>query len=369
MPASPEFERDYAAALHDYLRTNSEAALETAYELGRRAVGNGVGLLQVAELHEQIVADQLAQDPARIVALGARFLLESLSPFEMTHRGFREANIALRNLNDTLEQRVADRTADAEAARSQAEAANRAKSDFLAVMSHELRTPLNAVLGYADLLQAEISGPLTDLQKTHVNAIKASARHLLQLIEEILAFARIETGREEINLQITDLATLMEEAAALITPIAGQKNVEFRLSLPPLNTRLCTDPQKLRQIMVNLLSNAVKFTEKGHVAFSTQVTPEWIEIVVEDSGIGIPQQHLENVFESFWQVESTTTRRTGGTGIGLSVSRNLARALGGDITVASSEGQGSTFTIRHPTALDPCGGDNEPVPHPPPDRP
>lgn len=357
MPASAQFQQDYAAALHNYLKGDGEAALQSAYELGRRAISEGVGLLEITGLCEQIIQEQLDPESARIVSLGARFLMESLSPFEMTHRGFREANTALQNLNETLEQRISDRTADAEDARAQAEAANRAKSDFLAVMSHELRTPLNAVLGYADLLQAEISGPLTDLQKTHINAIKSSARHLLQLIEEILTFARIETGREEINLQFTDLATVMEEAAALVSHTIAERGFEFRMALPPFGTQICTDPHKLQQIMVNLLSNALKFTERGHIAFRPQVGAEWVEIEIEDTGIGIPKEHIDQIFESFWQVESSTTRRTGGTGLGLSVSRNLARALGGDVTVRSTPGKGSTFTIRLPTSLAPCGGD------------
>lgn len=347
MPVSPQFARDYADALASYLSGNGEEALSAAYDLGRRAVAEDIGLLELVELHGKN-SSRLGHDRADAAERASRFLVEVLAPYEMTHRGFREANTALRHLTDTLEQRVAERTADAESARQQAEDANRAKSDFLAVMSHELRTPLNAVLGYADLLDAGISGPLTETQQNQVAAIKSSARHLLELIEEILAFAKIESGRDEVNLQEASLRNIIEEAAALVRPAASARKLELNVELPDKDIRFRTDPRKIRQILVNLLSNAVKFTERGSVSLRTQRQNESILIHVQDTGIGIQPEYLEHIFDAFWQVERTTTRTTGGTGLGLSVSRNLARQLGGDLTVESTPGKGSTFTVHLP---------------------
>jgi signal transduction histidine kinase len=356
MTASPDLVRAYESALADYLNGNGEVALESAYELGRRALADGVGVLELTGLYEHALAAQLDHNPtaesAATIERGSRFLLESLSPFEMTHRGFREANTSLRFLNDILEQRTEEAEAareQAEDARKQAEEANRAKSNFLAVMSHELRTPLNAVLGYSDLLDAGVAGPLNETQIDHVAHIRSSARHLLELIEETLAFAKIESGREKVNLEYVGCATVMQEAADLIEPAAAERGIEFRIEMPKRARPLRTDARKLRQILVNLLSNAVKFTERGQVTLRAEVDADWVTLQVEDTGIGIPREHLDHIFDRFWQVERTTTRRTGGTGLGLSVARHLARMLGGDITVESTPGHGSVFRVRLPT--------------------
>jgi signal transduction histidine kinase len=356
MPATSALAQEYAAALREYLRGDGERALEQAYKLGRRALSEGVGVLELAGLYEQALARRLAHcrnaaECASTVERGARFLLESLSPFEMTHRGFRETNNALRFLNDNLEQRVVERTTEAEAARQLAEEANRAKSDFLAVMSHELRTPLNAVLGYTDLLDAGISGPLTDKQKEHVVRIRSSARHLLELIEEILAFAKIESGRDEVKIQRVELSGLVQEAAALIEPAAAERGLELRLVLPEPEVFMETDPRKLRQILINLLSNAVKFTERGGILLGVAVRDDTVTLRAVDTGIGIPAEHLEHIFDSFWQVERSNTRRIGGTGLGLSVARSLARSLGGDLTVRSTPGKGSCFEVTLPVSF------------------
>jgi len=348
MPVSPNFAHEYADALRHYIDGGGEEFLSKAYDLGRRALGEDVGLLELAGLHGESVRPHLATDNAAAAERASRFLVESLAPFEMTHRGFREANTALRDLTDTLEQRVADRTEAAETARQQAEDANRAKSDFLAVMSHELRTPLNAVLGYADLLDAGVSGALNPTQLKQVAAITSSARHLLEMIEEILAFAKIESGTERVNLEHTNLAAVIEDAAALVRPAAAARNLDFTVELPSGDIHARTDSRKVRQILVNLLSNAVKFTERGSITLRARTEDNWIIIDVEDTGIGIPAEHLEHIFDAFWQVERTTTRTTGGTGLGLSVSRSIARQLGGEVTVESTVGKGSRFTVRLP---------------------
>ncbi|MGI9140614.1 MAG: sensor histidine kinase [Gemmatimonadaceae bacterium] len=236
----------------------------------------------------------------------------------------------------------------AEVALVTAEKASLAKSDFLAVMSHELRTPLTAIMGYEELLADGITGPVNPQQAQQLGRIKASAQHLLGLIDEVLTFSRIEAGRETIRLEIADVNRIIEDSANLVAPLAAEKKLGFVVHLldPPRFMR--TDPVKVRQMIVNLLTNAVKFTEAGTVSCKVAADGQNIEITVHDTGIGISAEHLDKVFDPFWQVEQKATRRAGGTGLGLTVTRRLARLLGGDVAVESSVGEGTTFRITIP---------------------
>jgi len=227
-------------------------------------------------------------------------------------------------------------------------AASKAKSDFLAVMSHELKTPLTTIVACTDLLEAEIAGPLTQDQKDQLGHVLASALHLLQLIDEILSFSRMEAGREKVRLEAVDLRVLVSDAAALIRPVAQDRGLNFRVDGLPEPRLVLTDPPKVRQVLLNLLSNAVKFTESGEVVLTVEVEGPWAVFRVRDTGIGISPEHLDRIFEAFWQVEQTASRRAGGTGLGLSVTRRLCRMLGGDVSVESVPGEGTTFTVRLP---------------------
>jgi signal transduction histidine kinase len=234
-------------------------------------------------------------------------------------------------------------------ARREAETANRTKGDFLAVMSHELRTPLSAIIGYQELLADGITGPVTELQRHQLGRIKVSARHLLELIDEILTYSRAEAGKEEVQYEVTAVNTMVDDAASLIEPLAADKHVA--LSVVRLDTPLDirTDPRKVRQVLVNLLSNAVKFTDaEGSVSLRAHRDGDTLELTISDTGIGIEPDHLDRIFDPFWQVEQKATRRAGGTGLGLSVSRRLARLLGGDVLVTSEPGKGSSFTVLLP---------------------
>ena len=228
--------------------------------------------------------------------------------------------------------------------------ANRAKSDFLAVMSHELRTPLTTVIGYAEILADGVSGPVTEVQRQQLGRVMLSGQHLLSLIEEILAYARVEAGRETLQLGPVDVAAIAREAAALVEPAVPEKEVRVVVDVPDVRLRLVSDAKKLRQILVNLLSNAVKFTSAGDVGVSVRRSAGGATIRVWDTGIGIAPEHLEHIFDPFWQVEQHQTRSTGGTGLGLSVTRHLVRMLGGEIEVVSVPGEGSRFTLTLPEA-------------------
>ncbi|HEX6135625.1 MAG TPA: ATP-binding protein [Longimicrobiales bacterium] len=229
----------------------------------------------------------------------------------------------------------------------QAQEANRAKADFLAIVSHELRTPLNAIMGYTDLLDAGISGELTDKQRRQLDRIRTSARHLLQLIEEILSFARIEAGGEELRVGPIAASAVADEAAAAMEPLARSKGLEFEVDIEE-DVKLETDADKLRQILVNLLSNAVKFTERGGVKlrFRHDDTHAWFDVI--DTGIGIPREQIGRIFDPFWQIERPNTRRAGGTGLGLSVARRFVRLLHGEINLHSEPGSGTTFSVKIP---------------------
>jgi signal transduction histidine kinase len=230
----------------------------------------------------------------------------------------------------------------------EAQHANRAKSDFLAVMSHELRTPLNAILGYTDLLAGEVTGPLSDAQKQQLERIDHSSRHLLQLVEEILSFARIGAGREEVHVERVELGALARDVAAMLRPLAQRKGLGFSVRTPDAPLRLETDVSKVRQILLNLLSNAVKFTRTGEIRLEAARDGVDARLTVTDTGIGIEARNLPRIFDPFWQVEQSTRRTAEGTGLGLSVARDLAALLGGSLEVESEPGRGTTFTLVLP---------------------
>jgi PAS domain S-box-containing protein len=242
-------------------------------------------------------------------------------------------------------------------AREAVEEANRAKSDFLATMSHELRTPLNAMIGYAELLEMGVPEEIGTAAQGQVERIRLSATHLLQLIEEILTFSRIEAGRERVDIQPVELQDLADEVSAIIEPLATKKELAFTLEVPDEPVAFRTDPRKLRQILLNLLGNAVKFTEEGEITVRAAQDGKELVLEVSDTGIGMPPEERERVFEPFWQAETELHRRTSGTGLGLPVTHRLVELLGGTIQVRSEPGEGSTFRIVLP--LEPEGAEAE----------
>jgi PAS domain S-box-containing protein len=266
-------------------------------------------------------------------------------------------DLTARRAADALLQSAAEA---AEEARAAAEAANRAKSGFLATMSHEIRTPVNAILGYYDLLDLEIGGKLTAEQRRYIERAGASGRHLLTLIDEVLDFSRIEADRVTVGSATFRLGDAVRGAIALIEPLAQDNGVGLVDAVAGTAAELFArgDEGRVRQILVNLMTNAVKFSSTGgritvSAGMAEEPSPDavltgdgpWAYIRVEDLGSGIPADRLEAVFEPFVQADMTLTRQHGGTGLGLAISRRLARLMGGDLTVRSEVNVGSTFFL------------------------
>ena len=298
-----------------------------------------------ATLHASATVAPVRDRDGRCV--GMRWLLRDVS-----HRVLAEREI--RRLNEELERRVADRTAQLELRSGELEIANRAKSDFLAVMSHELRTPLQAILGFADLMRTDIPESMPEYARKWADHIHRASEHLLGLVEQILRFSRLEAGRETVHAERVDIGTLVRELVHLVEPATRLKGVSLTVNVPVEHAMVSTDLGKLRQIVFNLLANAVKFTERGTITLEVRRMADRVQLEVRDTGIGIASEHLERVFDQFWQAECRPTAGKGGTGLGLSIARHLARLIGGDLSVESSVGSGSVFRLEIPAELSPA---------------
>lgn len=247
-----------------------------------------------------------------------------------------------------LEVRVQQRTRELEAAMHRAQTADRLKSTFLATMSHELRTPLNSIIGFTGVLVQEMAGPLTAEQKKQLGMVQASAQHLLALINDVLDISKIEAGQVELALAPFAVRSALEAALRTVAPAAQKKGLALKVSVAPEVGVIVSDRRRFEQILLNLLSNAVKFTEQGEVEVQALVIDTYLTIRVRDTGIGIKPENLSRLFQPFQQLDVGLARRHDGTGLGLSIAANLARLLGGDLTVESTWGRGATFTVRLP---------------------
>ena len=242
---------------------------------------------------------------------------------------------------------LARRNADLGRAREQAERESRFKSKFLANMSHELRTPLNAIIGFSELLEQEVAGALNDKQKEYVRYVLTSARHQLQLVNEILDLSKIEAGRVELAREWTPLGAIVDAVQGIVRPLADKQGVRLDLAIAANLPDMFIDPVRIRQVLYNLLSNGIKFTPRGGVVtLSARQTFDHVDLSVEDTGVGIRDEDMGRLFREFERIE--TPDQTEGTGLGLALARRLVELHGGAISVDSEVGRGSRFTVRLP---------------------
>jgi CheY-like chemotaxis protein/nitrogen-specific signal transduction histidine kinase len=256
-----------------------------------------------------------------------------------------------RRLLEEQKLKVEEKSAQLAQAKEEADAANRSKSLFLANMSHELRTPLNAIIGYSELLVEEAQDAGDDRLVPDLEKIHSAGKHLLGLINEVLDLSKIEAGKMEVHLEDVALGPVLDDVLATVRPLADRKGNRLTLDAD-VPGDLHTDVTKLRQMLFNLLGNAAKFTERGEIRLrarrEAQPSGDWMLLEVEDTGIGMTPQQQAGLFQPFSQADASTTRKYGGTGLGLALSRHFARLLGGDIAMRSAPGVGTTFTIRIP---------------------
>jgi signal transduction histidine kinase len=267
----------------------------------------------------------------------------------------KQAEEAIRELNVTLENRVAKRTAELAVAKERAEESDRLKSAFLATMSHELRTPLNSIIGFTGIILQGLAGPLNGEQTKQLAMVQSSARHLLALINDVLDISKIEAGQLEIRAEKFDLPASLEKVAASVKPLVDKKGLALRVVLSPNVGPVVSDRLRVEQVLLNLLNNAVKFTERGEVTLMVETEPDplrtphsALRISVADTGIGIKPEDMEKIFQPFRQIDSGLTRQHEGTGLGLTICRHLADMLGGEISAKSAWGEGNVFTFILP---------------------
>ncbi|HWP82427.1 MAG TPA: response regulator [Bacteroidota bacterium] len=293
-------------------------------------------------------------------------VLGSMNPYDdvrkdIINNSMPQIGVAITNARNfeaaqKLSREVAKKNEELNYKNNELEKAYRVKSDFLASMSHELRTPLNSIIGFSSVLLGPNGDPLTPDQKKALEKVLRNGKHLLQLINDILDFSKLEAGRMTVNVEPGDIHDIVSNSIMTIETVIAAKNIQLKEEIEPNLPVLNTDTLKIKQILVNLLSNAAKFTDQGEISVKVGQRNGMVYFSVKDSGIGIESHNLGKVFEEFQQIDGSNTRKYKGTGLGLPISRRLARLLGGDLTVESEFGKGSTFTLSIPPVYNPAAG-------------
>lgn len=278
----------------------------------------------------------------------AVFLVTSLAASLILKRQVNARTRELLEINHNMEKRITERTAELEIAKTKAESADRLKSAFLATMSHELRTPLNSIIGFTGILLQRLGGPLNAEQEKQLTMVYNSARHLLDLINDILDLSKIEAEQLNVVCEEFNLRESLDKVIRSSQPLADKKGLDLSVSIAPDVVSVKSDRRRIEQILLNLLSNAIKFTEQGFVRLDAGREGDHVVLAVSDSGIGVKPEDMDLLFNAFRQIESGITRKYEGTGLGLSICRKLTHLLGGEITVESIWGKGSIFKVILP---------------------
>ncbi len=280
-----------------------------------------------------------------LLTVGGRLLVMGIDR-DITDR--KRAENELRLHRDHLEELVAARTAELAVAKERAEAADRVKSAFLAAMSHELRTPLNSILGFTGILLRGLAGPLNEEQRRQLGMVASSSAHLLELINDVLDLSKIEAGQLKVEAEEFDLRMSITRVLMAISPLADKKQLKVTRKIDPEIGNITSDRRRVEQVLLNLLSNAVKFTDEGEISVECAAHGNHVVIGVRDTGIGIKSEDLERLFRPFQQLDSGLSRVYDGTGLGLSICKRIIELLGGEISVESQVGRGSTFSFSLP---------------------
>lgn len=344
-------------------------SIPNSSDLDRFSVALQVSREQAGALYERSIGSPEREHHAQLLAaiqdlsiaeeeLRAQHeaIVEAQRELEIQRRGRQETEDSMRALNRSLNARVAQRTRELElalegeqSARKDAEAANRIKTELFARLSHEFRTPLHAVSGYLEILQQNIHGGLTEEQRRDVDRIHQAQEHLLALVNMILDFAKLEGGPIDVSLADIPVEETLCSAEALVAPQFAKKGIAYTRRAGDPGVTAYADREKVQQIVVNLLANAMKFTEPGgSVDIEWRAEDDALLIRIRDTGCGIPKDRIEQIFEPFVQLHAPGSLPTGGTGLGLPISRDLARAMGGDVRATSTLGVGSVFTVSLP---------------------
>ena len=334
---------------------DSMRALDATAQLATLSASQTQVLARALELSRDKIRDTLtaSRDAHRLLETQSEELMAAAEELEQSKEELEVMNEELMETNQALQLT----SADAERARANAEDANRTKSGFLAMMSHELRTPLNAIGGYAALLEEEVMGPLAAGQREYLARIKRSQAHLSALINDVLNFAKAESGTISYHIERLELRQVLASVAPLIEPMARARNVDYTYEAHSSDVLVDADRDKIVQVVLNLLTNAVKFTPAhGTVRLSFSVAANAAQIAVADSGPGIAAEQRLSIFEPFVQLERSFAQAREGVGLGLAISRELARGMGGDVEVQSTIGHGSTFIFSLPISSVPEAG-------------
>ena len=330
-----EISESYEQDLLAYIAAPTEEGLASAYQNGRMALVGGIGLVAFAEMHSRVFAKVSHPSPDRpfVANLAASFFAEAMGPYEMALRGYRDSNSALKHANEQLER------------------ANLLKTRFFNYLNHELRTPLNSVLGFAQLMTVEGTGPLTEKQTRYCGNIEFAGRHMLHLVDEMLDLAKLEAGKMEVVQENLDLRQVIELAVEQTRPLALRAGLEM-VFLPIDQMLVIGDRQRLLQVFLNLLSNALKFTPSGgRIKIEASSSEADMTVRVVDSGFGIASDQLETIFDEFAQAATTEAAAPVGTGLGLPLSRRLLQLMNGTLVAESTIGAGSTFKMTIPLAM------------------